>query len=207
MHGMSGGAACPLAQDDLPQVVRGILRLRPGIGRRVESALFWLRESEDLVLGHYRNNVLRVYSSHWNAFECLVEATILARPISSLSKQDKQRQIDEFVTTRGGHLTAADILKCFQEIVNPGFVGKASHALRICFGDGADHYINECFRIADRKNRLYDIRNSINHGEVDALDPEELIRIESRLVQLKAILRRMFSHLVFYAVDANSGCA
>jgi hypothetical protein len=80
--------------------------------------------------------------------------------------------------------------------VNPGFVGKASHALRECFPNEAETYIDECFKAEDRRKRLYDIRNAINHGEVDAENPDELIRIESRLKLLWMIVWRMFGRIV-----------
>jgi predicted RNase H-like HicB family nuclease len=40
------------------------------------------------------------------------------------------------------------------------------------------------------------IRNDIDHGSVDAEDPAELIRIETRFLVLWRIVLRMFSHLI-----------
>lgn len=112
--------------------------------------------------------------------------------------------IDEFVAQRGGKLTSNDIQKCFQEIVNPGLVSKASHALRVCFGDDAEPYISECFLRADRHNRLYDIRNAINHGEIDAADLKELLRVESRLLKLWFIVWQMFCRFIPFSAPVDS---
>ena len=83
-------------------------------------------------------------------------------------------------------------------------VGKASHALKECFGDEADKYIEECFRLSVQKERLYDIRNAINHGEVDAENPEELIRIESRLSRLWLIVWGMFGCIIPFSAPVDS---
>ena len=88
--------------------------------------------------------------------------------------------------------------------MNPGLVGKASHALRVCFGDDADEYIKECFLLADKGDRLYDIRNAINHGEVDAENPKELIRIESRLSRLWLIVWGMFGRIIPFSAPVDS---
>ena len=76
------------------------------------------------------------------------------------------------------------------------FVGEASNALEACFDADADRYIDECFRLSERRDRLYDIRNVISHGEVDAENPEELIRIETRLRTLWLTIWGMFGRLV-----------
>lgn len=182
------------------RIIEEILKLPPPVRRRIDAALYWVREPKNLRQTYYRSELLRLYAAHWNAFECLVEAVNIIRPREKQSKGDKQRLIDEFLGARGGRLTSNDVQKCYHEIVNPGLVANASHALRVCFRDEAEGYISECFRRADRHNRLYDIRNAINHGEIDAEHPEELLRIESRLQKLWFIVWRMFGCLIpFYA--------
>jgi hypothetical protein len=120
------------------------------------------------------------------------------KPRAKLSPSEKQKLIDEFVAERSGKLTAEDIQNCYLKIVNPGYVGKASHALRVCFLSDADIYITECFKLSDRRNELYAIRNAINHGEVDAENPDELVRIRSRLTKLWLIVWQMFGRLVSF---------
>ena len=88
-------------------------------------------------------------------------------------------------------------------MVNPGFVGKAQHALTICCNEGANSYIDECFGLADKRNRLYEIRNAINHGSIDAENPKELMRIESRLRKLFFIVWRMFEMLIHFPFPAD----
>ena len=191
--------------DPTDLMLERIIQLPPLVRRRIEAALYWIREPKRLFRESYHNDLLRLYAGYWNAFECLVEAVNILRPQKKLSKSDKERMINKFVTQHGGNLTSADIQKCFQEIVNPGLVGKASHALRVCFGDEAEAYINECFLRTDRRNRLYDIRNAINHGEIDAASLKELLRVESRLSKLWFIVWRMFGRFIPFSVPADPG--
>ena len=115
--------------------------------------------------------------------------------------------IEEFVAERGGRLTTKDIQQCYQEIVNPGLVAKAGHAVRICFGEDAEADISECFLRPDRRNRLYDIRNAINHGDIDAENPEELLRVEARLTKLWFIVWGMFGCFIPFTVPVDSAVA
>ena len=64
--------------------------------------------------------------------------------------------------------------------VDPGFVAKASHALKVCFPQRADQYALECFKMKPEHDRLYNIRNAINHGDIDADNPSELLRVDDR---------------------------
>lgn len=204
IHGTGSGAGTTLAHNDLPRAVDGILRLRPDIKQRVEAALFWVREPRNLLMEFYRNDVLRVYSAYWNAFECLVEAIIALRPMPKSDRKSKRELLDRFLSERKGRLTLHDVQDCYQRIVNPGFVGKAAHALQICFGPEASQYIDECFRLSDKRNRLYDIRNAINHGTIDAEHPEELTRVQSRLTRLWMITWRMFGLLIPFPAPLDS---
>lgn len=208
-HGAGGGVHTKLANENLYHTTKGILELPQLIRQKVDAALYWIREPRNLLMNFYRSDLLRMYSAYWNAFECLVDAVNLLQPQEKLSRTEKQQLIDEFISQRSGKLTSHDIQKCYQEIVNPGFVGKASHALKVCFPVKEEHekYIYECFKIEDERQRLYDIRNAINHGEVDAENPDELIRIESRLFQLWTIIWRMFGRLVPFPAPVDSSFA
>lgn len=173
-HAHGGGVFDSLAHPNLTRAIEEILRLPQAVRQRVDAALYWIREPRNTRMEFGRNDLLRFYVAYWNAFECLVEAVNILKPQLKLSKSEKQQKIDDFLAKRSGRLTASDIQECYQDIVNPGLVGKATHALRVCFGDDAAKYSEECFRLGNEGNRLYNIRNAINHGEVDAEDPEEL---------------------------------
>src|SRR5262249_5141286 len=147
----------------------------------------------------------RIYSSYWNAFECLVEAVHLIYPPATSSSSEKQAEIEEFFRQPGRSITARDIQDCFRSIIDPGFRGKAVHAFQVCFGQkDAVRYSEECFTLKDKQNRLYDIRNAINHGSIDAENPTELIRIEAKLTRLWMIVWRMFGRFLPFSVPMDS---
>lgn len=203
-HETGAAISDPLSHKDLNFAIDAVLRLPQPVRQRMEAALYWIREPRNLLMEFHRNDLLRIYAAYWNAFECIVEAVNILRPQRKLSKSEKQQMINDFVSQRSGRLTASDIQECYQDIVNPGFVGRASHALRECFGDDAGIYIDECFRLADADNRLYNIRNAINHGEADAENLEELLRIESRLRRLWMIVWGMFGRIVPFPAPVDS---
>ena len=203
-HGTGSGGVTVFDENELRGTIDDILRLPKSVRQKVEAALYWVREPRNPFLEFYRSDLLRIYVAYWNAFECLVEAINILYPLNKLSKSDKKRLIDEFISQRSGNLTAEDIQKCYQEIVNPGFVGKAKHALKICFPTNYEMYINECFTTQDLSKRLYNIRNAINHGDIDAENPDELIRIESRLSRLWQIVWQMFGRLVRFQAPVDS---
>lgn len=202
--GSIGGAISNFDSEDLPAALTGIEKLPEPVRQKVYAALYWVREPRNLMMEQFRSDILRIYAGYWNAFECLVDAVIYLRPMPKLSRAEKQSRIDQFISARNGKLKPADVAKCYQEIVNPGFVGKAKHALQQCFPQQAEEYANECFHRLDRENRLYDIRNAINHGDIDAEHPEELLRVDSRLHKLWMIVWRIFGRLVPFSAPTEN---
>ncbi|HEY3383478.1 MAG TPA: hypothetical protein VGK32_17050 [Vicinamibacterales bacterium] len=195
-HGPDGGVMPKLEPDRVKNVVEALRKLPLPVARKLQSALYWIREPRQLLMEGYRSDALRVYAGYWNAFECLVEAVCLLRPQPTLGKAEKQAGIDAFVAVRKGKLDAAAISECYKQFVDAGFVAKASHALRVCFPERADQYIVECFRMKPEQDRLYNIRNAINHGDVDADDPNELLRVEDRHSRLWMIVFGMLGLII-----------
>lgn len=203
-HGRGGGVITKLEHQDLPRAVDGILALRADVRRKVDAALYWVREPKSLFQEFYRNDQLRVYSGYWKAFECLVDAVNIIRPAPQPSRAEKKQLIDKLLAKHSGIVTQQFIQQAYQEVVNPGFVGNASHALRVCFEEEADYYIRECFKLPRRQDRLYDIRNAINHGDIDAENLNELLRVEAQLRRLWMIIWRMFGRLVPFPAPLDS---
>jgi len=195
-HGSMGGVVLNLEPDRVQKVVEALGKLPAPVARKVRSALYWIREPRQLMMEGHRSDVLRVYAGYWNAFECLVEAVCLLRPQSKLRRAEKQAGIDAFVAERNGKLDAAAISECYKAVIDPGFVAKASHALKVCFPSRADQYVVECFRMKPEQDRLYNIRNAINHGDVDADNPNELLRVEDRHSRLWMIVFGMLGLII-----------
>lgn len=196
-----GSGMDKLEQSKLDQIISAILNLPNKVVRqKIDAAFYWVREPLRLGLDYYKSDLLRRYSAYWNAFECLVDAVNEIEPRSRLSKSEKQKQIDEFIAARR-KLTTADIVECYHTIINQGFQGNGSHALNVCFQNAmAGKYINECFKLPEESDRLYKIRNAIDHGDIDAENPEELQRVESRFEILHDIVWGMFVWLIRWSL-------
>ena len=95
-HGTGGGVLTKIQHDGIEHSITAILKLQHAVRRKVESALFWVREPHNLLLECYRTDILRVFSSYWNAFECLVDAVAILNPPPTPTKKEKQKEIDDF---------------------------------------------------------------------------------------------------------------
>jgi hypothetical protein len=133
--GTMAGVGGPFKKEGIEDVLVGIERLPPEVKRKVRAALYWIREPKQMMLEGFKNDILRVYAGYWNAFECLVEAVCLIRPQNKMKKQEKQHGIAQFVADRQGKLDVASLGECYRLFVDPGFVAKTSHALRVCCPD------------------------------------------------------------------------
>jgi len=153
----------------------------------------------------FKNGILRIYAGYWNAFECLVEAVCLLHPQSKMKKQEKQDGITQFIADRQGKLDVASFGECYRLFVDPGFVAKASHALRVCCPGRADGYIKECFRAKPDQERLYAVRNAINHGDIDFDSLQERIRVQDRARRLKMIVFAILGRLIPFSYPLDSG--
>jgi hypothetical protein len=76
-------------------------------------------------------------------------------------------------------------------VVEVGLSKKAKHALHLCCGEQSDALFAECFEIKPDPRRLYNIRNSINHGTIDVNDLAALLWVESRFLPLYELVMRM----------------
>jgi hypothetical protein len=210
-HGSAAGSFGSVDSPDVARAAKGVLDLPPAVRRKVDAALFWIREPSQLIREMHRRNALRQYAAYWNAFECLVEAISILKPAAKLSKSEKQQLINDRIAASQGRLTSQDIDRLYKTVVNPGFVAKARHALTVCFGPSADHYMFECFTRPEVAERLYNIRNAINHGDVDAENPDEVFRIDAKLTRLFIIVWNMFARLIPFSCpvdpDTNTDAA
>jgi len=195
-HGPMTGVMPEFDQDGLERAIKAVAHLQPEVRRKVISALHWIREPRQMAMEGYRSDVLRVYAGYWNAFECLVEAVCVLRPQPKIGKKEQQAQIDRFLADHDGKLDPASLTQCYRSFVDRGFVAKAIHALRQCFPDRADRYVIECFRIKPEEDRLYNIRNAINHGDIEAGDFRELIRVEDKHRRLWMIVFGMLGQII-----------
>ena len=116
-HGLMGGLMMAIKHDQLEQALRSLGKLDQRVYRRVISALYWIREPKKMVMESYRSDILRAYAGYWNAFECLVDAVCIVRPLEK--RKGKQEQIDSFFADH--KITPTSIAECYRMVVDPGF--------------------------------------------------------------------------------------
>jgi hypothetical protein len=195
---------------ELEPVIKAILQLperyehlsssqKRKLKRRLDSALYWVREPRESIFSSHRSDLLRVYVGYWNALECLVAAISVLVPMPKVL--DKQKQINAFVSERLGKLTVDDVV-LLKNFVDPPLKARATHAFQVCFSKDSDwkHYVAECF---EGKDSLYQIRNDISHGNIDAENPEALIEIEARVGRLWMIVWQMFGRLLPFPIPSD----
>lgn len=203
--GTMAGVGGPFEKEGIECALEGIERLPAEVKHKVRAALYWIREPKHMTLEKFKNDILRVYAGYWNAFECLVEAVCLIRPQNKMKKQDKQEGITQFLAKQQGKLDVVSLGECYRLFVDPGFVAKASHALRECCPGRADGYIDECFRARPDEERLYAVRNAINHGDIDSDSLQEMYRVKEKLGRLKMIVFAMLGRLIPFSHPLDSG--
>jgi hypothetical protein len=203
--GTLAAAGGPFEKDGIERALLGIESLPAEVGHKVRAALYWIREPKHLMLEKFKNDILSVYAGYWNAFECLVEAVCLIRPQNKMKKQEKQDAITQFLAQRQGRLDPTSLGDCYRLFVDPGFVAKASHALQVCCPDRALGYIHECFRAKPDPERLYAVRNAINHGDIDPDSLQEMYRVKDKLDRLKMIVFAMFGRFIPFSYPLDSG--
>ncbi len=195
-HDTGAGAHTELDNPSIPIFVEYIFNLPEEISKRIEGALYWIRDSNVGMMEFYRKNQFREFSSYWNAFECLVEAAGLIVKPKKLTSKKKQTLIDNHFATKDGKVLLEDIIYCYDNIINYSFKQKARHALYLCCGKYADDYFVQCFSHPDKKQRLVEIRNAINHGRITVANRDELLRVESRFTHLHTIVRHMMTSIL-----------
>ncbi len=196
VHGNVAGTIEDFEIGKISNVASRLCDLPDRVRQKVEAALYWMRATPATLSSHTQILAFKVFTDYWNAFECLVDAVHILRPEQKVSNAVKQQRIDNYLEHCGGHPSVQQIDELYHSVVSTGFVGKAGYALRECFGNAAYDYIHECFERPDKSNRFYQIRNSINHGDINAENPEEKLRIESRQDALQEMLMQMFTRVL-----------
>lgn len=191
LHGLCGGSRLEkLEEKVLEGPFNDIARLDKKVQQKIDEAIYWIRYPNS-VLASYHSDTLSVYSSYWNAFECLVDAVNIVKPRKKSTKQEKQDLINKYLEENPRELKPANIVE-LHRIVDPGFKEKAEHALKTCFEGHAGTLIKECFNCESKKGSLYDIRNAINHGDIDAQDYQAMALVSEKQFKLLEIVWGMF---------------
>jgi len=196
-HGGQSSGQTLFDEADIRFAIDRLLEFPREQRRHLEDALYWIREPQRSILEGPRVQTMRTYAAYWNAFESLVELIHKRYPPARRTVAQKEAAIQQLLERHEGRLTVGFVEEAYRQVVDRGFRAKALHALIALFDKpGALHYYKQCFLIQPKEDRLYGIRNAIQHGTINAEDPMELVRVQSRLHKLWFILWGMLSPIM-----------
>lgn len=125
---------------------------------RVAAALWWYRKG--CAAAYY--SVFDSYTAHWNSLETLCGVSggkIRKGPEVDGAVQD---YLQNKKRIKSGH-----ILECYNRFVKYGIARQMRDALRDMVSEKfAEDLTYQCFEVKPEKERLYQIRNDINHGNI-----------------------------------------
>ncbi len=135
---------------------------------------------------------------------------IAVRPMPKSTKQERQKEIDGlwdgWRTNDDPHPTPSlERVTELHRIVSLGLPVRSEYVFKVLFSDDAQvkKYMDQCFDRSDKQNRLYQVRNDISHGNIDASDLLELIRVAARVSELWMIVWGMFGRLIPFSSPAD----
>jgi len=195
-HGGLEDDHAPLLGERIVPVLEALHALPVPVARRVRTALAWMAEPRAAAAELYRLDPTRRFVGYWNAFEALVDAVCLLKPLVEPSRQEQVERMREFITERGVGIGLGDIDEAYWRFVESGFVGRATYALGICFGKQAPAITEHCFHRLPERERLLNFRNALCRGAVDTEILKERVRIESKQARLSYIVFGMLARLV-----------
>ena len=194
-HQPNGGGITNLSSDlsNIRQFMNAASWSEDHLRVLIDRAAWWLRHSRhEFSSSGHETPAFQRYTSYWNAFECLMEVICdIVSPLF-LSPAQKKQAVAEFFKLLDHVPTPEDVDTCYRAHVNPGFHARARHALIVVFGLIGEQYYDECFRKQPKQNRLYQIRNDINHGKIVEFNVEDRRRVENAQRRLWLIVLNLF---------------
>ena len=158
--------------------------------------LAWMAEPRGAAAEFYRLDLTHRFVAYWNAFEALVDAICMLKPVVKPHRQEQVDQLRQFLAERGAGIGLGDIDEAYWRFVETGFVGRATYALGVCFGAQAPAIIEHCFHRLPERERLANFRNALCRGGVDVEILKERVRIEGKQARLSFIVFGMLARLV-----------
>lgn len=212
-HESGGGTIDDLDKNNCSPVIRLINAIPDEqLQKRVRNALYWIQEPQRGMLESVvdSSRAIRVFVAYWSAFECLVTGLTGFAPEAKMTRAQKSQAITNLVYSWRDNdsgcpdLTSERVVQ-LHKIVNPGLRAKSEHVFRLLFREPAQvkKYMDQCFDRSDSQNQLYQVRNDISHGNIDASDPLETIRVQARIGELWMIVWGMFGRIVPYSTPLD----
>jgi hypothetical protein len=140
---------------------------------RIKRALWWYRKGCSL----HNYSIFDTYTAFWNVLEivCAVSGNLTRKGT------DIDEAVQKYLASKK-KITAGDISHCYNSIVKYGIPEQMKDALipLLNSSDEADQWVYYCFKVKPDKDRFYQIRNDINHGNISATNTADLRRVYLR---------------------------
>jgi hypothetical protein len=170
--------------------------------KHISGALWWYRKA--CAAAHY--SIFDSYAAYWNCLEILCNV--------SGGKINKGKEVDEAIPSylkdkikivngeiqwkvKSGH-----ILHCYNKFVSNSIVQQMRDELqKMVGGPEASQIIHHCFEVSPERNRLYQIRNDINHGNIRENSAEDYERVYLRGILLSHIVMKLLHIKLGYSIS------
>jgi hypothetical protein len=163
--------------------------------KKLASALWWYRKGSSAA--YY--SLFDSYTAYWNCLEILCDVS------GSKSKQGEttDKQI-EFYLKNKKKITSGHILRCYNNFVNYSIKEQMKDALRMILGtEQALQVIYQCFEIKPDRERLYQIRNDINHGNIRENSGQDYVRVHFRGMLLWEIVFSLINQKMGHHISSG----
>lgn len=161
--------------------------------KRVASALWWYRKA--CAAAYY--SVFDSYTAYWNCLEILCNV--------SGSKINKGQEVDEAIQNYlegKKEIKAGHILECYNKFVNYSMKSQMKDALKNMPGEEqAEQLVYQCFEIVPEEDRLYQIRNDINHGNIQENSAQDRKRVYLRGMLLSNVVMTLLYHKLGHPIS------
>ena len=181
----------PAALDGELDLIVSYARLETSEKKRVASALWWFRKA--CAAADY--SLFDSYTANWNCLEILCGVSggqIKQGPEVDKAIQDYLNGLEK--------TTAKDIHECHNKFVNYSIARQMKDALdsmRIGQEQGKQ-LVYQCFEILPPKDRLWQTRNDINHGNIRENSPQDLERVYLRGLLLSRVVWALLYYKLGY---------
>lgn len=176
-------------------LIRRYFQLSTEDRKKLASVLWWYRKASSTA--YY--SLFDSYTAYWNCLEILCGV--------SGSKSNQGKDIDNKIETylkNKKKITSGHILHCYNNFVNYSIKEQMKDALKNMMGDEqASEVIYQCFEIKPEEERLYQIRNDINHGNIRENSGKDYENIYFRRMLLWDIVFTLINHKLGHNVSSG----
>ena len=176
------------------------LQLETSDRRKLAGAMWWYRKACTAV--YY--SLFDSYTAYWNCLEILCNVSGSKVHKGNNVNNAIQQYLKSKTKIKPGH-----IQHCYNNFVNYSIKEQMKDALKVIMGEEqAVQAIYQCFEVKPEKDRLYQIRNDINHGNIRENSGRDYERVRYRGMLLwnivMELLHKKLGHSISMGMSINA---